>query len=243
MADNNQQTNPNQNNGQKPQNEQQKPGLSWSQPNANTNQQAKPIQNKPANTTATVASSNPDSSGRVIGIIVGIVVVFALAAWGIAAVHNHKTGSDTEAISTSTDETTTTMEASSTDDTGMTASDSTMQTGTTASMTAGTSATFSVASPQTAGTSISITNMSLSQPTWIVVYESNGGTPGNILGAGLFFSTDTSGTVQLLRTTVAGQSYLVTAAVDNGDKLFSIKDEMPVLDQTGKQVWITTQAN
>jgi hypothetical protein len=242
MAD----TNPNSNSQQKPQNDPQKTGLSWSQP-VNTTQQNKPSQNRTTDTTP--ASNDADSSGRVVSIVVGIVIVFALVAWGIAALHNHS-GSSEMSMATSTDtgtDTGSTTSQTPANDGGMstpvtsdTAPSSTISS---TSMMKGTNATFAAPTPQDAGTAVSIDNLNISQPTWIIVYESTGGAPGNILGAGLFFPGDTSGTVQLLRATTSGQTYFVTAAVDNGDKIFSAKDEQPVVDSTGKQVWITIQTN
>lgn len=248
MADTNPQPNSSSNSPQKPND--QKPGLSWSQP-ANSSQQSKPAQNnKPASATM---PSNGDSSGRVIGIIVGIVVVFALAAWGIAAIHNRSTSNPT-AMSTTTSEEASSTDTGSTSEVGATTptpspvpavtptpTPTATPTPTPAPVTTGSNSTFAAASPQDAGTAVAVSNMNLSAPTWIIVYESHNGTPGNILGAGLFFPGDTSATVELLRATTAGQTYLVTAAVDNGDKLFSIKDEKPVVDSSGKQVWITVQ--
>lgn len=236
MADTNQQPS-SPNSPQKPQQDAQKPGLSWSQPAAGTQQNA--TQGKP---TLVSVPTTDDSSGRVIGIIVGIVVVFALAAWGIAALHNRSTGSPA-AMSTSSETSTmaTSGSAAMTEESSTTVAETSGSSTAAAPVVSGANNTFSAPSPQDAGTAIAINSMSLSAPTWIIVYESHNGVPGNILGAGLFFPGDTSGNVQLLRATTSGQTYLVTAAVDNGDKLFSIKDEKPVMDSSGKQVWITVQ--
>ena len=51
-------------------------------------------------------------------------------------------------------------------------------------------------------------------PTWVVVFENLGGKPGNALGAKMVFPGDTSGTVDLLRGTTAGQSYFVGEYVE-----------------------------
>jgi len=83
--------------------------------------------------------------------------------------------------------------------------------------------------------------MTLTEPTWVIVYESRDGNPGNILGAGLFFKGDTSGTVTLLRATTSGKSYFASAAIDNGDKTFAKADEKYVADQSGSQMWIKFQ--
>ncbi len=79
-------------------------------------------------------------------------------------------------------------------------------------------------------------------PTWVAVYESRDGKPGNVLGAGLFSADQQSGTVDLLRGTIAGQTYFVTEQTDNGDHRFSLKDDALVL-VGGQPVWISFTAN
>src|SRR3989344_9073053 len=46
---------------------------------------------------------------------------------------------------------------------------------------------LNITSPQVAGNSVAVAAVSVSVPTWIVIYESNAGQPGNALGAALFF--------------------------------------------------------
>jgi hypothetical protein len=253
MADGN---NPNQ------KNDGSKPGLSWTQPaqGGNTQHNAnKPVSTttKPASSTASsnaaAASDATDSTARVIGIIIGIVVVFALAAWGIVALHNRSVNNSEEAANAGTSSTT--DETITDTDTGTAVAPTPVAptapvapaaggaTPTAAptpqAMTSG--ASFSVPSPQTAGSSVTVENLSLSAPTWIIVYDSISGTPGRVLGATLLFPADKSGTVELARSTVAGSNYLVTAAVDNGDKTFSVHGEKPIADANGSQMWIKLQ--
>jgi hypothetical protein len=248
MADGN---NPNQ------KNDGSKPGLSWTQPaQGGSTQNAKPVSTttKPASSissNAAAASDATDSTARVIGIIIGIVVVFALAAWGIVALHNRSVNNSEEAAnagtSSTTDETITdTDTAVAPTPVAPTAPVAPAPGGanptaapTPQAMTSG--ASFSVPSPQTAGSSVTVENLSLSAPTWIIVYDSISGTPGRVLGATLLFPADKSGTVELARSTVAGSNYLVTAAVDNGDKTFSVHGEKPVADASGSQMWIKLQ--
>jgi hypothetical protein len=101
---------------------------------------------------------------------------------------------------------------------------------------------LTVPTPQTAGASVTVSNIIVSNPTWVVVYEDNNGKPGNALGAALFISGRTNGTVDLLRNTIAGETYLVTEAQDSGNHMFSLQDA-PVLDQNGNQVWVEFAAN
>ncbi len=219
----------------------QKPGLSWTQPNASA------VQNK--TTPKTTPAAQSDSTGRVMGIIVGIVVVFALAAWGIVALQKRSAANDLTAA-TSTNMVASSSTSSDTNDTVTpvatpvtpTSSPTPTPTPVTPTQTSPVgSATVSVPSPQDAGSSVSFTNLSISEPTWVIVYETTDGAPGRILGAGLFFKGDTSGTVSLLRATTAGSNYLVSTAVDNGDKSFVKADEKYVLGSDGSQMWVKFQ--
>jgi len=85
------------NSGQnKQQTNQQKAGLSWTQPPAAT------AQNTSAQKAVEAASS--DSTGSIIGIVVGVIVVFALAAWGIVAL-NKRSAPSVVSTATTTSET------------------------------------------------------------------------------------------------------------------------------------------
>ena len=83
-----------------------------------------------------------------------------------------------------------------------------------------------------------VTNVMVSEPTWVVIYEDNAGIQGNALGASLFLpqseGTAQNGTVQLLRATLPGQSYLAGESIDNGDKMFSLTTDKPVVNAQGK---------
>ncbi len=99
---------------------------------------------------------------------------------------------------------------------------------------------LAVPSPQTAGLQVAISHVSVTRPTWVVVYESRGGQPGNALGASLFFdSTQNSGVVDLLRGTLPGQMYFVGESIDDGDRIFSLQNDKPVRDQSGNPLWVT----
>ncbi len=228
---------------------QAKPALSWSQPATSSNT----TPNKPALKATEPVDLQDDSTGRVIGIIVGVIIVFALIAWGIVTLHKNSGTSD---VSTTTSEALTGDEASTsetaqadtqtapqtpaaTETTESTAPAAAATTEPAATAPAG-SASFTVPATQDAGSQVAVTDLLLSAPTWIIVYESaDGSTPGRILGAGLFFAGDKTGTVSLLRATVSGKTYLVSAALDNGNKSFVKADEKYVIDATtGTQVWM-----
>ncbi len=230
-------SNPNQNKQNPNTNNNQKPGLSWTQP---VNPAA---QNR--NTPRANPVPPPDSTGRVMGIIVGIVVVFALAAWGIVALHKRAASTEVSTTATSTNEVASNASTNTTDTSGAVPTTPTINTKTVATApmqtAAAGSASLSVPSPQSAGNVVEFTDLRISDPTWILVYDNDAGSPGRILGAGLFFKGDTSGSVNLLRPTMSGREYFVSAAIDNGEKSFVKANEKYVLDQSGQQMWIKFQ--
>jgi len=103
--------------------------------------------------------------------------------------------------------------------------------------------TLGVPSPQKAGMEVMVARAEVSAPTWITVYETRDGKPGNVLGAALFAAGQSSGTVDLLRGTVAGQTYLVAERSDNGDHRFSLKDDALILGADAQPVWASFTAN
>ncbi len=95
---------------------------------------------------------------------------------------------------------------------------------------------------QAAGPSVSISELNIARPTWVVVYVSREGSPGNALGARLFFASDKQGKVGLLRNTQAGQSYFIGLSVDNGDRAFSLAKDKLLADADGGPLWATFRA-
>lgn len=95
---------------------------------------------------------------------------------------------------------------------------------------------------QSAGPSVTLSRLNIAKPTWVVVYVSREGKPGNALGARLFSAADKQGKVGLLRSTEAGQSYFVGLSVDNGDRIFSLTKDKPLADADGGPLWATFRA-
>jgi len=96
-----------------------------------------------------------------------------------------------------------------------------------------------VASPQTAGLTVAISNVAVQVPTWVVIYENYNGQLGNVLGAALFTKDRSSGVVDLLRGTLPGQSYFVGEARDDGDHMFSMINDPAIRDANGNPVTLT----
>lgn len=99
-----------------------------------------------------------------------------------------------------------------------------------------------VVADQKAGPSVTIKELSIARPIWVVVYVSREGKPGNALGARLFFASDRQGAVGLLRNTQAGQTYFVGLSVDDGDRTFNLAKDKPLADADGGALWATFRA-
>lgn len=83
---------------------------------------------------------------------------------------------------------------------------------------------------QSAGMSVKISSVMLSQEAWIAVRDSNGIT----LGAALFpAGTRADVSVPLLKPMQAGQNYQALIYFDDGSKTFSLKTETIVLNPDG----------
>jgi len=184
-------------------------GLSWTTPA----QSPMPVQ-KPVITPKVQVmplKQAPNSTKYIIMIVLG-VIAGVIIAWGYSALRSPQEAASTSDTNTGADTSTALISASGL---GLT-----------------------IASPQIAGNSVAVAKAAVSAPTWIVVYENNGGQPGNALGAALFFPENQGGTVELLRGTSAGKSYLATEQVDNGDRKFSLKDDQ-FLSVDGSPQWVT----
>ncbi|MDO8517702.1 MAG: hypothetical protein Q7S26_00205 [bacterium] len=219
--------------------QQQRSGLSWSQPapvssgsvrhdggsqNANANnkppvqQQQKPVQ-----------PIQKGSSKKTIGIVIAVVVLVALAVWVFKG-----TREDSVPASDST--------ATSTSDTAATQETTTPSTSikpVATPVTTTTTSSLVIVSPQDAGLQVAVSNITVSVLTWVVIYENHNGQPGNALGASLFSADKTSGVVDLLRGTLPGQTYIAGEAQDDGDHIFSLQNDPAVRDAQGNPVWVS----
>ncbi|HEY9582806.1 MAG TPA: hypothetical protein VJK09_00640 [Candidatus Paceibacterota bacterium] len=83
-------------------------------------------------------------------------------------------------------------------------------------------------SNQLAGSMVKIDNVSLAFDGWVVIHEDRDGTPGNALGAQRFDKGSyAGGQVELARGTVTGGKYYAMLHVDDGDKMFDLKTDLP----------------
>ena len=190
-------------------NDQKQGGLSWTTPAQSPMPVQKPVITPNVQMMPPKQASN---STKYISMIVLGVIAGVIIAWGYSALRSPQEAASTADTNTGSDTSTALISASGL---GLT-----------------------IASPQIAGNSVAVAKAAVSAPTWIVVYENNAGQPGNALGAALFFPENQGGTVELLRGTTAGKSYLATEQVDNGDRKFSLKDDQ-FLSEDGVPQWVT----
>ena len=97
------------------------------------------------------------------------------------------------------------------------------------------------ASGQSAGISAKIDSVKVEKLSWVAIHEDNNGAPGNILGAQLFESGEHSGTVELLRGMLPGQTYYAMVHTEDGDRAFDPKKDLPLIDDAGQPVWAIFQ--
>lgn len=92
---------------------------------------------------------------------------------------------------------------------------------------------FIVVEDQNAGDWVLIERVMFKNTGWVVIREDLNGSPGNILGAQLFDSGEYQGVVDLLRDTTAGSIYYAMLAKDDGDRLFNLEKDKPLLTLSG----------
>lgn len=191
----------------------------------------------PSNSSVKNDSARQGSGARTAGIFIAGVLVGLIIGWGWFSLgRDNGSGEVSESGSTTSSnanvgasDSLTAPNASNTE-TGSHSSGEAMGgsgSGTSSSGAVGSASGLSVSS-QVAGLTVSVASVSVSVPTWVVIFENANGVPGNALGAKLFFPGDKTGTVELLRGTVAGKMYFAGEYVDNGDHQFSKQDDTKV---------------
>lgn len=207
------------------------PGLSWTQPasggapagqkqNASSAQQPKPVQSS-----VSAVSAQGSKPSRRIGLIAGGIIL-ATIVLGILL-----TGGSDDAPAAKEPGNVASAPAESPANAG----------GVESAAISANAGDVAVPDGQAAGLTVAVTSATVSAPTWLVVYESNGSQPGRALGATLFFPANNGkpGTISLLRATQSGQTYLIGKNLDGGDKVFSLYGDEKVVGTDGKPVWYT----
>jgi len=85
---------------------------------------------------------------------------------------------------------------------------------------------------QQASLEVLVANISVTEPTWVAIYEDVNGVPGSILGAKKVLPLDKFTAVPLLRPSglTKGSYYFATLLADNGDGVFDRKSDVPTPD-------------
>lgn len=215
--------------------ENQKSGLSWSQPDGAQNAPAgmKPLSTlvpQPVKPEASKNSGFAQTGGtkKLAGVFIAGLVVGALLGWGfVASRSSTESKTETPLVSANPSNTDTAVANVQVDTTNATAAASGLV----------------IPSPQSAGLQVAVSQVRVSAPTWVVIYEDNNGAPGNALGAALFGNSKQSGVVDLLRGTLPGQTYIAGESFDDGDRIFSMQNDKPVRDQNGNPLWVQFKTN
>lgn len=205
----------NQNQQNNQQQNQPKPGLSWTQPIAPQHTQPKIHEQK---TTPPTNNPTPNNNKKW---WIALAVVCVLAAFfvvGLRQKDSAKTGTATT--------------------TGTQAQTETQTSAMPNLVTVGSIKGLGVSPLQDAGSEVMVSVEEVSAPAWVVVYESNNGKPGNVLGAGYFTPTIISTSVPLLRDTQPGQTYFIGQTTDDGDKTYSMQKDAALTDAEGKLILV-----
>jgi hypothetical protein len=94
-------------------------------------------------------------------------------------------------------------------------------------------------SDQSAGSTVSIDVLALTERSWAVVYEDMRGRPGSILGAHRYLpGLHTDATVELQRVSEVGNVYYGMIHRDDGNDEFDHNTDVPLTDESGGPLMI-----
>jgi len=87
---------------------------------------------------------------------------------------------------------------------------------------------------QDAGDAVFVKSVTIPENGWIVIHEVVDGHVSNALGAARFDAgAHTNASVPLLRSTIAGGTYVVVLYADNGNRTFELNADLPLVDESG----------
>lgn len=95
---------------------------------------------------------------------------------------------------------------------------------------------------QISGNQVVLESVSFESDGWVAIHEERDGELGNTLGAGWFPAGTNSGTIDLLRGTVAGGTYYAVLHGDDGDKQYNYKIDKPLTDDSGSMLMVKFSA-
>lgn len=233
-------------------NQNNKPGgLSWSMPSSSAttgSQSAKPV--APAAPTARPASTPPITKAQIKadtnqsrgwGMFAAGVIVGALVMWGWTGFDTTGTSPNATSTPTGSGATNTAGRGNGTGTIGSTGA-TTQNTGSAGQTNSGTASSNAIeVGNQDAGMSVVIADATVSQPTWLVVYELYQGKPVRALGATMFFPeyNGKGGIISLLRATQPRTTYFVGQSLDTGTHTFTPHVNQEVRDSSGAMIGST----
>ncbi len=90
-----------------------------------------------------------------------------------------------------------------------------------------------VISDQFPGNIVYISSVQIDQPGFIAIHKDKNGTPGDIIGSQYFDKGINPGKITLTSPTVEGGIYYAMLHLDDGDKKFDAKKDLPLKDTSG----------
>ena len=91
---------------------------------------------------------------------------------------------------------------------------------------------------QNPGRLVTVSQVSLMNPAWVVIKEDLNGKPGTVIGARIFDKGKNSGIVELLRAMVIGKSYFAVVYNEDGDGKFDPKKDLVLKGTNGADVMV-----
>lgn len=89
---------------------------------------------------------------------------------------------------------------------------------------------------QSAGNKVMVARAVVPEALWVVIHEERDGKPGSILGARRFQAGQSSGEVELLRSTKDGGTYYGMLHRDDGDRKFDHTKDLPFTNESGRVI-------
>jgi hypothetical protein len=95
-----------------------------------------------------------------------------------------------------------------------------------------------VVDDQNPGRVVTVNQVSLTKPGWVIIKEAVNGKPGSIIGARLFGQGKNSGLIELLRPMVIGRSYYAVVYNDDGDQKYDPKKDLVLKGTNGADIMV-----
>lgn len=98
-------------------------------------------------------------------------------------------------------------------------------------------------STQIAGEYVTIDNIYLEEPAFVVVHRANGNNPGEIIGNSGLIGVGSGQDIEISANIEAGKNYYAMLHKDNGDKKFNASTDEPLVGADGKPIMAMFQVS